>query len=394
MGSAVTRASRRIYLILVLFTVPVLAEADSVAKLIVNLPDASTTCFNDNRQFTVTFPHPMNNGDTLAIYHDNWRAMNVTLAADLGIRQIKARMRANFNTTIRFVATIDGQEYRYDRVWKPLSTLAWSPITGSGQIGRVRKKSFGEKIRFMIQNDMGLNTYVEYVSIQTPKGSISIQLSPLISANPFMEFVGSSRIPENQIRVAPKISTKPYIHAWDYVQKYREYLVGMRGKAQIKGCKHVPGHIDYVIQRIDQLTGRKAERTPEKEKATPHPDKNKAKPSGPPALYKQKLVSFSPVGSYDIKSSAQRNKFHELVQKLNRDGHKKLECVYGPSESNGTGFRTRYFWYKRVPLTNNEFRLLPGYPAWRNMGRTALDKCPSDDNEAERIRQANWNAWR
>lgn len=115
--------------------------------------------------------------------------------------------------------------------------------------------------------------------------------------------------------------------------------------------------------------------------------------SGYASLYKMKLVSFSPESSYCIKSSTQRIKINELVQRLNREGHKKLECIYGPHKADGTGFKTSYFWYKKVPLTSSEFGLLPGYPGWRNLGKTALDKCPSTGSQAERIRQANRNAW-
>lgn len=112
-----------------------------------------------------------------------------------------------------------------------------------------------------------------------------------------------------------------------------------------------------------------------------------------PPLDSEKKVRFTPEGLHRINLSS-KEAFYALLEKFERDEDKRLECVYGPSRPDGKGYITQYFWYKKVPLSEHEFSFLPDYPSWRNLGRKALDKCPSNGNEAELIRKKNWAAWK
>lgn len=133
-----------------------------------------------------------------------------------------------------------------------------------------------------------------------------------------------------------------------------------------------------------------------KHKGVPYSSNTQAAPPKPPGvpLHKQALIRFTPLGDYNLKSTIQQDQFRALVGKLNTAKHRRLSCTYGPSESDGKGFRNYEFWYQKVPLSKEEFALLPDYPGWRNLGRTALEKCPEKEKEAEKIRQDNWSAWR
>ena len=52
------------------------------------------------------------------------------------------------------------------------------------------------------------------------------------------------------------------------------------------------------------------------------------------------------------------------------------------------------FWYKQVPFTKKELRILPDTHWWRNMGVIALDTCPKNRIEALKIQRNNWKTWK
>jgi len=110
-----------------------------------------------------------------------------------------------------------------------------------------------------------------------------------------------------------------------------------------------------------------------------------------------------PYGYY--KDKRKKQIFRNMLDRILYGDDSMLQCVYtsktykknnGPSKivHEELGSDSYTFWYKRVPLTEEELKVVPGTSGWRNLGVIALESCPETRLEAEKIRKKNWETWK
>lgn len=336
--------------------------------------------------FTVRFSDPLEDGDSFALLSNGWPVARFKVNGNLGISEFRSRMNLLARSNrLSFATERQGKTRTAAITWKPHKMAYWKPRGYGKKLDRfIRKKAtkIGKDyvVKTLIGYYQGFLSYVRDVRISTQSGSLDVEISPMIHPNPFLQFNSREPFDTNTVAVSATVSSSPYPHALAFLQSTKDTVSTMNWKEQTKAAMY--NDINAVIYQLRKKAGNDV------------PKRYKLQSRKYPPLHKQRLVRFTPDGYYDLKSRSQQARFADLLDRLNKSGHKRLECIYGPSRADGTGYTTYDFWHKNVPLSANEYSLLPAYPSWRNLGRQALDKCPPDKNEAENVRQRNWSAWR
>jgi len=102
-----------------------------------------------------------------------------------------------------------------------------------------------------------------------------------------------------------------------------------------------------------------------------------------------KLPSLSAIENDQIRAQAGKQ-----INDLKAKGYQMIECVYGPADRGGTGFRTFVFWHEVVPVTRREvLTISKDNPLWL-LGNVALSECPDTHEIARRVHKrtigAHW----
>ncbi|MDC1287828.1 hypothetical protein N8198_08075, partial [Gammaproteobacteria bacterium] len=352
--------------------------------------------------FYVKFPTALNNGDVFSVTNNGTKVIRVEIDGDLGVTEFRSRMKLLGLSKIEFSLTRDGNTKTTIRDWKPDYVYWESFKLGENKIGKIKTRARGNKIQVMVINPMGFISYLENLEIKTTLGGVKIELTPLISSSVFVSLETTHNVNDEDPVVNAQLSRAPFLAG-------RQFLIDTKSlywKKRIKAVqdrrnnnKELVASYTFAIESIAEMirsldeenkSGKNLSEVNKESVA----NQTKSKIGNNPPLDSERRVRFTPEGDHRIKSKSREDAFYALLTKLNRDGNKRLECVYGPSRSDGTGYITQYFWHKEVPLSEHEFSILPDYPSWRNLGRKALDKCPSNGDEANLLRQENWNAWK
>ena len=97
-----------------------------------------------------------------------------------------------------------------------------------------------------------------------------------------------------------------------------------------------------------------------------------------------KLVHYKLPPINNIQDDGIRARAKKLIDDLNTQGYQMIECVYGPEDWGGKGFRHFVFWYEVVPVTRREvLTISEDNPLWL-LGKVAVNTCP-DTHETARI---------
>jgi hypothetical protein len=103
-------------------------------------------------------------------------------------------------------------------------------------------------------------------------------------------------------------------------------------------------------------------------------------------------VGRSVIDSIEAVPNAQFEMVAKQLGDLQKRGQKVITCVYGPSNAQAkTGFVTYHFWYQSAPP--DILRLLTSaFPhPFMNLGRVAVNGCPSTRDAADEIQTSRFN---
>lgn len=187
----------------------------------------------------------------------------------------------------------------------------------------------------------------------------------------------------------------------DILARHSAYYATARYITKWNGCdsprvqKTLQNLIDLIIYRDPARVRARHKKRREHHKNIDYP------------LTKQKInrivVDRGPLNYY--KDKRKEKIFREMIDRVSYGDDSMLICEYsaktgkrykGPTKVdpvNITSFGYT-FWYERVPITEEELKIVPGIYWWRNMGVIALKACPETRLEAERIRENNWSKWK
>lgn len=70
---------------------------------------------------------------------------------------------------------------------------------------------------------------------------------------------------------------------------------------------------------------------------------------------------------------------------LDAGSHRKISCVYGPIQADGTGFRTYEFWANDVPDDLASYDVPGAERSFAQLGKIAIEECPPDLKSAEKL---------
>lgn len=107
----------------------------------------------------------------------------------------------------------------------------------------------------------------------------------------------------------------------------------------------------------------------------------------------------SPIGLRHLDTSETRDPLHKhhlaLVRRWHAQGHKTINCVYGPMDwMKSTGFVAYDFWLERAPddlASAKAYQSLSGsitHP-FESLGRGVVSACPPTQAEAAALRQSS-----
>jgi len=79
-------------------------------------------------------------------------------------------------------------------------------------------------------------------------------------------------------------------------------------------------------------------------------------------------------------------KISELIES---GSARTIECVYGPSAQDGTGFQAYEFWFETTPGDLGTYEISGLFHPFHSMGSAAVTECPSDTAAAMRFHTEN-----
>lgn len=238
------------------------AVANAGAGLAININNANQSCNHAVIPYKVTFPVAMNNGDTFELYNNEAQVLSYRVQGNQGITSFSSRMNAIVKSSLTFRAVIGGKTYQQVLDWNPPRTIQWLPRVGTADIGPMRKRAKGNTLKVLLNNPMGMHAFIQQVNVAMPGGGINLELSPLVSSNPYLGFEFERQLNDNAINVNAGITrTPPYRHAVSYLSRYRQHVAEGRTDnvwaAQCSGIKDnlTNRPVSEVLQHIDELVG-------------------------------------------------------------------------------------------------------------------------------------------